>query len=117
MLGDALQQRTSSSRAGAWRAGSAEILIHEVIDLDWARGLFPSRRTPAQEAKFRHLMEAHTDAHQLGEIANAAGVKLLVLSHLAPPTLDDQAWLRQFTRTHGNAVVGKPLMSFVLPLR
>jgi ribonuclease BN (tRNA processing enzyme) len=62
-------------------------------------------------------MEAHTDAHALGEIADAAGVKLLVLSHLAPPTLDDQVWLRQCTRTRGNAVVGKPLMSFVLPLR
>jgi hypothetical protein len=26
-------------------------------------------------------------------------------------------WLRQFTRTRGKAVVGKPLMSFVVPVQ
>jgi ribonuclease BN (tRNA processing enzyme) len=98
-------------------AKGADILIHEAIDLDWARSLFPAQRTPAQEAKLRHLLEAHTDAHDLGSIADAAGAKLLVLSHLAPPTLDDQVWLRQFTRTRGKAVVGKPLMSFVVPVQ
>jgi ribonuclease BN (tRNA processing enzyme) len=97
-------------------ARGAKILIHEAIDLDWARGLFPSQRTPAQEAKLRHLLEAHTDAHELGSIADAADVELLVLSHLAPPTLNDEAWLRQFARTRGKAVVGKPLMTFNLPL-
>jgi ribonuclease BN (tRNA processing enzyme) len=98
-------------------AKGADILIHEAIDLDWARSLFPAQRTPAQDAKLRHLLEAHTGAHDLGSIADAADVKLLVLSHLAPPTLDDQAWLRQFTRTRGKAVVGKPLMSFVVPVQ
>jgi ribonuclease BN (tRNA processing enzyme) len=98
-------------------AKGADILIHEAIDLDWARSLFPAQRTPAQDAKLRHLLEAHTGAHNLGSIVDAADVKLLVLSHLAPPTLDDQAWLRQFTRTRGKAVVGKPPMSFVVPVQ
>lgn len=62
-------------------------------------------------------MEAHSDAHDLGGIADVAGVKLFVLSHLASTTVDDQVWLSQFTRTLGQAVVGKPLMSFVLPVQ
>jgi ribonuclease BN (tRNA processing enzyme) len=66
---------------------------------------FRSQRTPAQDAKLRHLLEAHTDAHELNSIADEAGVDLLVLSHLAPPTLDDEVWLRQFSRTRGKTVV------------
>jgi ribonuclease BN (tRNA processing enzyme) len=52
-------------------AKGADILIHEAIDLDWARSLFPAQRTPAQDAKLRHLLEAHTGAHDLGSIAGA----------------------------------------------
>jgi ribonuclease BN (tRNA processing enzyme) len=97
-------------------AKGADILVHETINMEWARSVFPVPRTPAQEAKLRHLLEAHTDVRDLGPLAAEAGVKLLVLSHLAPPTLSDADWLSQIHGFKGKTAIGKPLASFELPV-
>src|SRR5690606_7557685 len=42
-----------------------------------------------------HLLASHTTTEQVGQIATAAGVKTLVLSHFVPgghPFLDDRVW-------------------------
>ncbi|APR97009.1 zinc phosphodiesterase [Pandoraea thiooxydans] len=95
-------------------AQGADILVHEAIDLGWARNLFPQPLSFAHAAKLRHLTQAHTDAAVLGEIASAARVKTLVLSHLAPPTLPDSAWLSQIHGFDGKVVVGKAHLTLAL---
>ncbi|CAB3803704.1 Ribonuclease BN [Paraburkholderia caffeinitolerans] len=89
-------------------AKGADILVHEAIDLDWATSLFPQPLSLAHAAKLRHLKQGHTEATKLGEIASAAEVKTLVLSHLAPPTLPESKWLSQIHGFDGRIVVGKP---------
>lgn len=61
-----------------------------------------------------HLLASHTTTEQVGQIATAAGVKTLVLSHFVPgghPFLDDRVWY-DAVRPHfdGRLVVGRDLM-------
>ena len=59
-------------------------------------------------------MSHHTTAEDAGRVAQRAGVKLLVLSHLVPaddPTISDQTWI-DAARRHfsGPVIVGKDLL-------
>ena len=97
-------------------AWGADILVHEVLDLRWANSLFPAPMNDAQKAKVHHLTHAHMPVQEVGAIAQAAGVKMLVLSHLAPYDLPEQEWLREVKGFNGRTVVAKPAMSVGLPL-
>lgn len=97
-------------------AKGADILAHEVISVDWVDSLFPSPRSEEQNAKADHLIKSHTTAKEAAEVATEAGVKALVLTHLAPPTLSDMDWLKDTKSFNGIVVVGKPLMNISLPL-
>ena len=62
----------------------------------------------------RSILSHHTTAEDAGRVAQAAGVKLLVLSHLVPPddpAITDQMWI-DAARVHfrGPVVVGKDLL-------
>jgi ribonuclease BN (tRNA processing enzyme) len=62
----------------------------------------------------RSIMSHHTTAEDAGRIAQAAGVKTLVLSHFVPaddPAVTDQMWI-DAARTHfaGRVIVGKDLL-------
>jgi ribonuclease BN (tRNA processing enzyme) len=96
-------------------AKGVDILVHEVMDLDWAKGLFPAQRTPDQEAKLDHLIRSHTITEDLAALAHEAGVKMLVLSHLGPPNIPDERYLSKLTAFTGKVRVGKPLMTVTLP--
>lgn len=91
-------------------AKGADILVHEAISTQWAESLFPEPRDPAGEAKLRHLLESHTPTEQVGAIAEEAGVKTLVLSHLAPSTVPDEEWLAKVSGFSGEVLVGRPLV-------
>lgn len=91
-------------------ANGADVLVHEVISTRWANNLFPEPRSAADEAKLRHLLEAHTPTEQVGEVAARAGVKTLVLSHLAPPTVSDEEWTKGVTGFAGKLLIGRPLV-------
>ena len=71
---------------------SADILVHEVIDLDWMAHRV--RHLPNRDAILSHLGSAHTTSDQAGTIASKAGVGMLVLSHLVPGDgeLTDEEW-------------------------
>ncbi|MFL5617438.1 MAG: MBL fold metallo-hydrolase [Gemmatimonadaceae bacterium] len=61
-----------------------------------------------------HILTGHTSAEDAGRVAQAAGVKRLVLSHLVPaddPTITDEMWLSA-ARVHfaGQVTVGKDLL-------
>jgi ribonuclease BN (tRNA processing enzyme) len=61
-----------------------------------------------------HLKAAHTTTEDVGRVAAAAGVKLLVLSHLVPgddPSITDEMWSAGPRRHYdGRIVVGRDLL-------
>ena len=90
-------------------AKGADVLVHEVIDTAWVDSLYPKPRNAAQEAKAHHLVHAHTAALDVGAVAEAAGVKTLVLSHLAPADSDPRRWAAASKGFSGNVIVGRDL--------
>lgn len=93
-------------------AKGADVLVHEAMMPDRVRQLVAS--LPNHDALARSVMSHHTSAEQAGEIAAAAGVKKLVLSHLVPaedPEVPDQEWVAAARRHYsGPIVVGRDLM-------
>lgn len=90
-------------------AQGADVLVHEVIDTAWVDALYPKPRTPQQDAKVHHLVHAHTAVGDVGAIAQAAHVKTLVLSHLAPADGDPGRWAAAGHGFTGRVIVGRDL--------
>lgn len=101
---------TSPSQNLIRLAKGADVLVHEVIDTHWIDEFLPRPRNAAQEAKARHLLEAHTAVEAVGAVAQASGVKTLVLSHLAPADSTESRWRRAQEGFSGRVMVGKDLM-------
>lgn len=98
-------------------ATGADILVHEVISVDLL--LEELKRlgfTPPQiEATMRHQQQDHTTPEDVGRLASKAGVKMVVLSHIAPGRTDDpdaaySAGVSKYFS--GPVVVAKDLMRF-----
>jgi ribonuclease BN (tRNA processing enzyme) len=98
-------------------AKGADVLVHEALYLPWVDRLVSRVKNGATLKK--HLLDSHTTAEDVGRIADAAGVKLLVMSHLVPGDLvvtDDQ-WLDEAKKAFkGRIVVARDLMELKLPL-
>jgi ribonuclease BN (tRNA processing enzyme) len=91
-------------------AQGADVLVHEVIDPAWVDILFPPPLTPVDESLKHHLLTAHTTIDDVGKIAERAGVKTLVLSHIVPGNAS-RAHLAQAGRNFsGRLVIGQDLM-------
>jgi ribonuclease BN (tRNA processing enzyme) len=93
-------------------AQGADVLVHEAMYLPAVDRLVA--RTPSAARLKEHLLRSHTSAEDAGRVAQTAGAKLLVLSHLVPaddPTITDQMWIdaaRAYFR--GPVIVGKDLL-------
>ncbi len=65
-------------------------------------------------------MESHTTTEDVGKIAAAAGVRVLVLSHFVPgddPAVTDDNWTEEVKKNFsGRIIVAKDLMQLSLPL-
>ena len=93
-------------------ARGADVLVHEALwtpAVDRLVAGVPNATTLKQS-----ILSHHTSAEDAGRVAQAAGVKTLVLSHFVPPDdlgLTDQMWLNA-ARTHfrGTVIVGKDLL-------
>jgi ribonuclease BN (tRNA processing enzyme) len=93
-------------------ARGADVLVHEAL---WVPGVdrlvaFSPNATTLK----KHIIDSHTPVEEVGQVAAAAGVKTLVLSHLVPADddrLTDQIWI-DLAGTHfkGQIIVGKDLM-------
>jgi ribonuclease BN (tRNA processing enzyme) len=97
-------------------ARGADILVHEVIDVDRLSDRLLGQ--PNSAAVLNHLGAAHTAPEDAGAIATRAGVRTLVLSHLVPGDGDpsDEEW-EERVRPHfdGEVVCGVDLDELGLP--
>ncbi|WP_213956143.1 MULTISPECIES: MBL fold metallo-hydrolase [unclassified Variovorax] len=91
-------------------ARGADVLVHEVIDTAWIDSFLPKPRNAGAEAVARHLVHSHTAAEDVGGVAQAAGVKTLVLNHFGPADASPQRWARAQDGFTGRLIVGNDLM-------
>ncbi len=93
-------------------AHGADILVHDAYypaAIDRLVANVPNAPTLKQS-----ILSHHTSAEDAGRVARAAGVKVLVLSHLVPPedaTLTEQMWIdAASTHFDGKIIVGRDLL-------
>lgn len=103
---------TARSDALIELARGADVLVHETLFLPAVDRLVGS--IPNASTLKKHIVESHTSAEDCGRVAQAAGVKTLVLSHFVPTddeSITDEMWANA-ARAHfrGTVVVGKDLM-------
>jgi ribonuclease BN (tRNA processing enzyme) len=93
-------------------ARGADVLVHEAMWLPAIDRILA--RNPNASTLRRHLLNSHTAVEDCGQVAAAAGVKTLVLSHLVPggdASITDQMWIDAAAKHFsGRIVVGKDLM-------
>lgn len=92
-------------------AKDADYLVHEVIDPRFvdqlAATLPPDVAGPVKE----HLLSSHTTIEQVGrDVAEPAGAKNLVLSHLVPASNPSRRWRAAQRGYSGRLLVGEDLM-------
>lgn len=93
-------------------ARGADVLVHEAL----YPGAVDRLVVPVANAATlrKSIVAHHTAVEDAGRVAEAAGVKTLVLSHLVPsedPLVTDEMWLEAAHRTfHGQVIVGHDLM-------
>lgn len=95
-------------------AKGADILVHEVISVAAIDEMIAAV-SPGNEEMRRHLLGNHTTPEQAGEIATAAGVHTLVLTHFGGtghPEFDRPERWEALTRKTwaGHLIVGEDLM-------
>ena len=93
-------------------AQGADVLVHSAVYLPAVDRLVA--RVPNATALKRSIIAGQTSAEDVGRVAQAAGVKTLVLSHLIPaddPEVTEQMWT-EAARIHfrGPVIVGKDLL-------
>jgi ribonuclease Z len=86
-------------------AKGADVLVHEAYLSEY----FSNTDSPEVAARLRAY---HTTAEQAGQVAAAAGVKLLVLTHLIPGDKDAEFERRASQFFKGRIAVGKDLERF-----
>jgi ribonuclease BN (tRNA processing enzyme) len=94
-------------------AQGSDVLVHEVIDREWAEGTFATRGSSG-EALLHHLLAAHTTIEDVGAIAQEASVSMLALHHLIPGNNAEARWAEAAAGFDGPLVVGQDLMEIRL---
>jgi ribonuclease BN (tRNA processing enzyme) len=95
----------------------ADVLVHEALYLPWVERLVARVKNGATLKK--HLLESHTTAEDVGRVADAANVKVLVMSHLVPGDLDvtDADWTNEAKKNfNGRIIVARDLKELALPV-
>src|SRR5262249_12793226 len=100
---------TARSDALVALARGADVLVHEAL---YVPALDRVVASVANASTLRqHLVASHTSAEDCGRVAQAAGVKTLVLSHFVPaddPLVTPQMWLEAAqSQFRGRVIVGK----------
>jgi ribonuclease BN (tRNA processing enzyme) len=108
---------TAPLDAVAELAKGADVLVHETMHVPavekYIKGQIAQGRPVKFEAFMAHMQADHTPTEEVGRIAQKAGVKTLILSHLTPAidSITDETW-REPAAQHfkGEIIVGKDLM-------
>ncbi len=109
---------TAPLEAVAEMAKGADVLVHETMYVPaletTLRAAIAKGGWPVTFDVFMaHMRADHTPSEDVGRIAQEAGVKTLVLSHLTPPidSIDDETWRAPVAKHFkGEIIVGKDLM-------
>jgi ribonuclease BN (tRNA processing enzyme) len=108
---------TAPLEAVAMMARGADVLVHEAMYVpaveEYARAQIAKGRPVKLEDYLAHMKADHTPVEDVGRIAQEAGVKTLVLSHLTPAidSISDDTWRAPAVKYFkGEIVVGKDLM-------
>ena len=103
---------TTASESLIQLAKGADVLVHEAMHMKGVERLVA--RVPNHPGLRQHLLASHTPVEDVGRVAQEAGVKLLVLSHLVPaddPSITDEMWIEGArVHYHGRVIVGKDLL-------
>ena len=93
-------------------ASGADVLVHDALYPPGVARLVAG--VPNATRLARSIVSHHTTAEDAGRVAQAAGVKMLVLSHLVPaedPAVTDRMWINAaHTHFRGPVIVGKDLL-------
>jgi ribonuclease BN (tRNA processing enzyme) len=111
---------TGPSPAVAELARGADLLVSEMIDIDGTladiRRASPNMPAAAMALLETHLRTHHLTPEELGDLASAAEVKAVVITHLSAPDLTGARELdylaRLRSRFAGPAIVGRDLEEF-----
>ncbi|MHA3790090.1 MBL fold metallo-hydrolase [Sphingomonas sp. YL-JM2C] len=110
---------TGPSQGLAELARGADILVSEVINVGAMIGVLKEKFQTSDEKLeplAEHMRKEHLTPEEVGRLAAAAGVKMVVLSHLAPGSdteRDSLAYVEGVRRTFsGTVVAGKDLSEF-----
>jgi ribonuclease BN (tRNA processing enzyme) len=100
--------------AVAQMAKGADVLVHEAMDFSaievFVRQQIAAGAAGTVEAAMAHMRADHTSAEDAGRIAQEAGVKTLVLSHIGPPSVSDGTWQAAAGKSfRGEIIVGHDL--------
>jgi ribonuclease BN (tRNA processing enzyme) len=103
--------------AAAEMARGADVLVHEAMNIPAIEGFVRQqlgRGLPGTlDEVMAHMRTDHASTEEVGRVAQTAGVKTLVLSHLTPGTasVSDESW-RAAAATYfkGEIIVGHDLM-------
>jgi ribonuclease BN (tRNA processing enzyme) len=103
---------TARSDALITLARGADVLVHEAMYVPAVDRLVAT--VPNASTLKQHLLDSHTSVEDCGRVAQAAGVKTLVLSHFVPtgdPAVTDDMWLAA-ARAHfkGTVILAKDLL-------
>jgi ribonuclease BN (tRNA processing enzyme) len=108
---------TAPSEAVARLAKGADVLVHETMYVPALEKYIREQIARGRPVKFEpfmaHMHADHTPAEDVGRIAQEAGVKTLVLSHLTPAidAISDDTWRAPAARFFkGEIIVAKDLM-------
>ena len=108
---------TAPLKAVAEMAKGADVLVHEAMYVPaveaFVRGQIAAGRPVKLESFMAHMKADHTPVEDVGRIAQEAGVKTLVLSHLSPAvdSISDDTWRAPAAKYFkGEIIVGKDLM-------
>jgi ribonuclease BN (tRNA processing enzyme) len=98
-------------------ARGADVLVHEAMYVPGIETYIRREIAKGRPVKFEdvmaHMKADHTPVEDVGRIAQEAGVKTLVLSHLTPAvdTISDETWRAAAEKYFkGEIIVGKDLM-------
>ena len=108
---------TAASEAVAKMAKGADVLVHEAMYVPAIETYIRREIAKGRPIKFEdfmaHMKADHTPVEDVGRIAQEAGVKTLVLSHLTPAIdgINDDTWRAPAEKYYrGEIIVGKEFM-------